>query len=265
MRTSYPTPSFSDGYQYKLVDSTFIHAIHLARSSGNWTYNLGVSFQSNQDEIKWYIVNDPKALYKKLTDPKQSPGFTFNNSVKGKQYTTTQVNELKGYVDCTNYAHAPKKVKPFCGHTDHTEDGIDPPKYNKNTSPEAIRLLEAWKAQLNAKVTPKGFAIPRIDPTPLPTAPVYTGQSGYGSLLEVCQRVGESSCISYLAMGYNRTDKNFIVYFALKTKPHDVLAFFTDNASVYRDWTSATSLGRFYNRSIRFQQDVFSVRGAAKA
>ena len=244
MRTSYPTPAFSDGYQFKLVDSTFIHAIHLARSTGTWAYNLGISFQNNQDEIKWYIVKDPKGLYKKLTDPKQSPGFTFNNSVKGKPFDTTWV------VDTPN---KPKEV---------------PQGYNINTKQSTIDLLEAWKAELNAKraqvkTNEKGFAIPKVDPTPLPTAPVYTGQSGYGSLLDVCQKVSESSCISYLALGYNRAAKNFVVYFALKSDTTNVLAFFTDKASVYRDWSSAESLGRFYNRSIKFRENVFSVRAAA--
>lgn len=258
VRTSYPTPSFSDGYQFKIVDSTFIHAIHLARSSGNWTYNLGVSFQSNQDEIKWYIVSDPKALYKKLTDPKQSPGFTFNNSVKGKPFETTNV--LTGsnkYID-ESLAKVKKDV------------GALVTEYNRNTSPEAIRLLEAWKQRLNAQVAPvktptKRFAVPKINPTPLPKDPGPCTQSGYGVLLDVYQDTAKSCCIHYLALGYNRQAKNFVVYFALKTNKLDIQAFFTDNASVYRDWTNAVSLGRFYNRSIKLQQNVFSVRGAAKA
>lgn len=256
MRTSYPTPAFSDGYQFKLVDSTFIHAIHLARNVsgwGNWTYNLGVSFQSNQDEIKWYTVKDPKALYNKLTDPKQSPGFTFNNSVKGKPFTTTQVVDKPSLSSKSN-------------------------SYNLNTKPEAIKLLEAWKERLNAQLAPKtnvakkveqpilkGFAVPKIDPTPLPKAAGTVSQSGYGALLDVCQRVYESSCISYLALGYNRTDQNFVVYYALKTDPQNILAFFTDDARDYRNWSKFESLGRYYNRNIKYIKDSFSVRAAAKA
>ena len=253
MRTSYPTPAFSDGYQFKLVDSTFIHAVHIARTNGSGNYCLGISFQKDQDTICWYIVKDPVATYKKLTDPKQSPGFTFNNSVKGKKFNALPVYE-----------------KPFNTKYDNYKE--EPQKYNVNTKDAAKKLLEAWKAELNKPVAPKlipkpatAYIYPKVDPTPLPKDPGYQTQSGYGTLLDVCQKVGNSSCISYLALGYNRLDKNFVVYFALKTKPHDVLAFFTDDASDYRDWTNAESLGRFYNRSIKLHQDVFSVRWVAQA
>jgi hypothetical protein len=257
MRTIYPTPSFSDGYQYKLVDSTFIHAIHLARECGTWNYVLGVSFQENQDEIKWYLVSDPKGLFKKLTDPKQSPGFTFNNSVKGKPFETTNVpKDNTKYID-----ESLAKVKKDVAALDT--------QYNRNTSPEAIRLLEAWKQRLNAQGAPKtnakGFTVPKVDPTPLPKDSGPCTQSGYGALLDVCQDTAKSSCISYLAMGYNRQYKNFVVYFALKTQSTNILAFTTDDASTYRNWTNAESLGRFYNRNIKQIENVFSVRAAAKA
>ena len=270
MRTSYPTPTFSDGYQFKLVDSTFIHAVHLARTVGTGNYCLGITFQSNEDSISWYVVKDPVATYKKLTDPKQSPGFTFNNSVKGKKFHALPVYE--------------KPNKSYYGQTDHTEDGIDPKKFfglsdkasagvgkkeQANTLVEGWKArLEAWKATLNApvKTNAKGLAIPKVDNTPLPKDPPYAGQSGYGTLLDVCQKVANSSCISYLALGYNKKDKNFVVYFTLKSQgAQNMQAFFTDDASVYRCWTSAESLGRYYNKFVKVQENIFSVRGAAKA
>jgi hypothetical protein len=243
MRTSYPTPTFSDGYQYKLVDSTFIHAVHIARTVGNGNYCLGISFQKDENTICWYVVKDPVAVYKKLTDPNQSPGFTFNNSVKGKKFNALHVYDKAGY--STEYK--------------------EPQKYNVNTKEATKKLLEAWKAELNKPVAPK-LVKPKADLTPLPKDPGYVGQSGYGTLLEVYQECGKSSCISYLALGYNRKDKNFVVYFTLKSQgAQNMQAFFTDDASVYRDWTNAESLGKYYNRNIRYVEDTFSVRAAAKA
>lgn len=204
MRTTYPTPSFSDQYVYKLVDSTFIHAVHLAKSKGSWTYSLGISLQKEQDTIYWYIVNDAQGLYKKLTDPKKSPGFTYNNSVKGKQYTKQEVVDNKPIWPKT-YAVKPTVLVP-------------------------------------------ASAIPKAPVAPKPPAKIeYV--STYGPLLETSNK--SSSCIAYLGLGFNKTSKGFVIYYALKNNVHNVYALETDDASIYRGWVNSESLGRYFNQVIR--------------
>lgn len=234
MRTQYPVPSFADNYQYKLVDSTFIHAIHLAKSKGNWTYSLGVSFQDNQDEIKWYIVNDPVGLYKKLTDPTKSPGFTFNNSVKGKQYTTAPVVDKQ-----------PSKPSSLQKNLDTIKENMERKLFSGKEEEE---LLAAFYEKLRAKQK---------------ESPKVEFVSTYGPLLDTAQKT--SSCIGYLALGFNKTTKGFVIYYALKTKPHDVYAIETDDANVYRDWISSESLGKYFNRWIKGMNRVLLKSRVASA
>jgi hypothetical protein len=209
MRTTYPTPSFSDQYNFKLVDSTFIHAVHLAKSKGSWTYSLGISLQKEQDTIYWYIVNDAQGLYRKLTDPKKSPGFTYNNSVKGKQYTKQEV-----------------------------VDKAIPAKTTTSTNFKLDEIESYWAGK-------KSQPIPKAPEKPAKVEYVST----YGPLLDTVNK--QSSCIAYLGLGYNRSSKGFVIYYALKNNVHNVYAIETDDASIYRGWVNSESLGRYFNQVIR--------------
>lgn len=241
MRTSYPTPSFSDQYTFKIVDSTFIHAVHLAKSKGSWNYCLGVTMQDDQNTIFWYIVKDPVAIYNRLTDPKKSPGFTFNNSVKGKQYTKQTVVD-KPYI-------APKPLSSYLGEL---------PKIDPETEKDARTLIEAYwskKAKEEEKApVPAPKAEPLVSWTAQQVVPpkpkVIQFESGYGPLLDTCQNIN-STCIAFLGLGYNRAGKGLVIYYALKSKPQDVIAVETDDAGLYREWTQSHSLGQYYNRHIK--------------
>lgn len=264
MRTNYPVPSFSDQYKFQLVDSTFIHAVHLAKSKGSWTYSLGVSLQSDQDTIYWYIVKDPVGVYNRLTDPKKSPGFTYNNSVKGKQYTKQQVVDKPQWyapagLDRSNVVKPPfiqcdKPNSPSRIYPKPLSSYIDAPDTAKkagptNLSQELTELAAYWekKAREEEKApvpVSKGFA--SIVP---PKPQVIQFESNYGPLLDTFQC--NSTCINFLGLGYNRAGKGLVIYYALKTKPTDVIAIETDDAGLYREWTQSSSLGQYYNRHIK--------------
>lgn len=265
MRTNYPVPSFSDQYKFQLVDSTFIHAVHLAKSKGSWTYSLGVSLQSDQDTIYWYIVKDPVGVYNRLTDPKKSPGFTYNNSVKGKQYTKQQVvdkpqwyapagldrskvDDKTPFIQCDK-PNGPGRIypKPLSSYF----DAPDTAKKANTLSAELTELAAYWekKAREEEKApvpVSNGFA--SIAP---PKPKVVQFESGYGPLLDTSDKVGYSSCIAFLGLGYNRAGKGLVIYYALKSKPNDVIAVETDDAGLYREWTQSSSLGQYYNRHIK--------------
>lgn len=203
MRTSYPTPSFADIYRYTIVDSTFLHAVHLAKSKGNWTYTVGVSFLNNPEEIVWYVnVKDPEGVYARLADPRKSPGFTFNNTLKGKQYTKQEV--------------------------------VNKPKASGWTSVQPLR--PELRAGPDKPVAPKQ-----------PEKVEFV--STYGPLLATCQK--PSSCIGYLALGYDSKNIGLVIYYALKNKPHDVYALEIENINEYKLWTTAESLGKYYNRYVK--------------
>jgi hypothetical protein len=220
MRTSYPIPAFSDQYTFKLVDSTFIHAVHLAKSKGAWNYSIGITLQNEQDTIYWYIVKDPQGLYKKLTDPKKSPGFTYNNSIKGKQYSKQYIKRedlgkltLEAYWDSKQSKSKPiQKVMPV----------VEKPE----------------NPQSNSKPIAKPENPPKVE---------YV--SSYGPLLDVTRK--QSSCIAYLALGFNKNTKGFVIYFALKNNIHNMYALETDDAGIYRNWINSLSLGSHYNKVIR--------------
>jgi hypothetical protein len=292
MRTSYPVPSFSDGYQYKIVDSTFIHAVHIARSKGTNTYTLGISLLKDQDTIIWYIVKEPLALYHRLTDPKQSPGFIFNNSVKGKQNTKQAVVDkkvvpkpLSSYLNTDKpIAKAEKKVAPS-SHVAHGPD-IDGccGKCQGNiidaggmSISQVYDMLE--KIILNRKCDPvsnpcpvetyKGptsFAVPKENKLPEPSkkeVEKVNPSFSYGPMLDAYGDCGKSSCISYLALGYNKAAKGLVVYYSL-TKSSDVHAIETDDITLYRDWIESDSLGKFYNEFIRYVNPGKLLRSCAK-
>ena len=243
MRTSYPTPSFANNYKFKLVDSTFIHAVHIAESKGSYTFTLGISLQSDPDVILWYILKDPLAVWQRITDPKQSPGFVYNNSVKGKQYTRQTVVE---------------KVKPESWKIESSPNG-------------------AWKVAYESllgekKVTPKPLAsylkeekehvcCGKCNDHKAPIVVTPTQYNGYGPLLDVCSKA--SSCLGYLALGFNRDTKGLVIYYAIKNNS-DVYALQTTDATLYQNWIKSDSLGRYFNRNIK-RLGAVNVRRAAKA
>ena len=250
MRTTYPTPSFAINYRYKLVDSTFIHAVHFAESKGSYTYTLGISLQSDTDTILWYILKDPLAVWQRITDPKQSPGFVYNNSVKGKQYTKQVVVEKvkpeswkieannSGWKVAYDNLLSDKKVtpKPLSSYLKEEKEHVCCGKCNDNKAPATVH------------VNPKGSG-------------VVNQYNGYGPLLDVCSKA--SSCLGYLALGFNRDTKGLVIYYAIKNN-HDVYALQTDDATLYREWVKSDSLGRYFNRNIK-RLGATNVRRAAKA
>lgn len=235
MRTLYPCPTFANHYDFKLVDSTFIHAVHLAYRKGNDGAMFGVSFQSDEDSINWYDVKNPEAVYVKMTNPKLSPGFTFNNSVKGKKFSTIKVND--------------NPVR----RTFNVDAG--------NVSPKVAQgVMEMMKARLNQN----GAATPPITSDPFiqcdkPNGPgrMYPKpvkveyESSFGPLLDTCSNYQNSSCMSYIAMGYNKFTKGLVIYYALKSKMTDVYAVEVMDATIYTNWLKADSLGRYYNQVIK--------------
>lgn len=289
MRTSYPIPTFSNGYQYKIVDSTFIHAVHIARSKGSDTLTLGISLLKDQDTILWYIVKDPISVYNRLTDPKQSPGFVFNNSVKGKQHTKQTVVDkkvvpkpLSSYLNTDKpIAKAEKKVVP----SNHVAHGVDiehaccgkckgnsidaggmsisqvydivnriihTHKLNPVSTPCPV---ETYNAPANY-IAPKEMKLPEPSKKEVPSF-------SYGQLLDVYNDCCKSSCISYLALGYNKAAKGLVIYYSLN-KSNDVHVIETDDITLYRDWIEAHSLGKFYNEFVRYQTPGKLLRSCAK-
>lgn len=216
MRTQYPMPTFAITYDYRILDSTFIHAVHLAARRGNDGYMLGVSFQSDENTINWYDVKDPIGIYKRMVDPKKSPGFTFNNSVKNKKYSAIKVNDnpIKRVVDAPDRA----VLKVDAG----------------NATPDiAKKMVEDYKQKIMNK------------------PPVIEFQSSYGPLLDTCGNLKGSSCINYLALGFNRATKGFVIYYALKSKIQDVYAVETMDATLYPEWIAQDSLGKYFNQVIK--------------
>ena len=273
MRTSYPVPSFCDSYQYKIVDSTFIHAVHLAKSKGSNTYTLGVSMIKEQDTIIWYIVKDPITVYSRLTNPKLSPGFVFNNSVKGKQNTKQTVVDKKVAVKpLSSYLNTDKpiaKAQPqvvksgCCGKCHSNENHIDLGTMSI-TQVQAILKQLAQALEYNKKdpvstpcpvttwvATPKtSFVAPKETKLPEPSKKEVQSFS-YGPMLDVYNNCGKSSCIAYLALGYDKASKGLVIYYSLKSCMTDVYAIQTDDITLYRDWIEADSLGKFYNEYVR--------------
>jgi hypothetical protein len=364
MRTNYPTPKFSKEYQFKLVDSTFIHAIHLARAA-NPRYNkhkgyiLGISFQADQDTIKWYDVKkDPCVLYNDMINPKKSPGFIFNNSVKGSPIEVTRVDqeeavewmnkaltglpsnsyitELKNSLSNTYNKESPHKCcgkceKPINGDlayylkhnlsipigkyslpngkwtleitqvtepnsimykhlqqivTDHKEivgtnkkeiyqDTIASKETQQQRTQRLKKEMESYWSPANVKAreearkygtlyeyeSKNSWSLDKSSITKMEDQAKKDSVS-YGPLLDTC--IKGSSCISYLALGYNRKDKNFIIYYSLKSEPRNILAFFTDDGGLFRDWSKSESLGKFYNEFVMGMYDTFSLIGAVK-
>lgn len=240
MRTSYPTPSFAITYDYKLVDSTFIHAVHLALTKGSYNSTLGISLQSDPETILWYILKDPDAVWRRITDPKQSPGFVYNNSVKGKQYTKQVVVEKNPWKATTNLDLGAKPLSSYLT--------TEKPKTECMCGGKCQNHLKA-KAPATVHVNPKGSGV------------AVNEYNGYGPLLDVCQR--DSSCLGYLALGFNRNTKGLVIYYAIKNNS-DVYALRTNDATLYQEWIKAESLGRYFNRSIK-RLGAVNVRRAAKA
>ena len=240
MRTNYPTPSFAITYDYKLVDSTFIHAVHLALTKGSYNSTLGISLQLDPETILWYILKDPDAVWRRITDPKQSPGFVYNNSVKGKQYTKQVVVEKNPWKATTNLDLG---VKPLSSYLT-----TEKPKTECMCGGKCQNHLKA-KAPATVHVNPKGSGV------------AVNEYNGYGPLLDVCQR--DSSCLGYLALGFNRNTKGLVIYYAIKNNS-DVYALRTNDATLYQEWIKAESLGRYFNRSIK-RLGAVNVRRAAKA
>ena len=254
MRTSYPTPSFAITYDYKLVDSTFIHAVHLALTKGSYNSTLGISLQSDPETILWYILKDPDAVWRRITDPKQSPGFVYNNSIRGKQYTKQVVVEKNPWKATTNLEQ-PQWFAP--AGLDRTKVTPKPLSSYLTTEKPKTECMCGGKCQdhLKAKapatvhVNPKGSGV------------VVNEYNGYGPLLDVCQR--DSSCLGYLALGFDRVTKGLVIYYAIKNNS-GVYALRTNDATLYQEWIKAKSLGRYFNRNIK-RLGAVNVRRAAKA
>ena len=273
MRTNYPTPSFAIRYDYQLVDSTFIHAVHFAVTKGSYNSTLGISLQSDPDTILWYILKDPGAVWRRITDPKQSPGFVYNNSIRGKQYTKQEVVDKTPFIQCdkpngpgriypkplSSYLEAPKKHVCCGGKNCQVEgktvvkNGVAQLEFETKisttqpTSFSPVQLKE--KAPATVHVNPKGSGV------------AVNEYNGYGPLLDVCNRT--SSCLGYLALGFNRVTKGLVIYYAIKNN-NDVYALQTNDATLYQEWIKAESLGRYFNRSIK-RLGAVNVRRAAKA
>jgi len=283
MRTSYPNPSFSVNYQYKIVDSTFIHAVHIAESKGNHTYTLGISLLKDQDTIIWYIVKEPLALYRRLTDPKQSPGFIFNNSVKGKQNTKQAVVDKKVAVKpLSSYLNAdkpiakaePKKVAHgedidgCCGKCHGKENHVDLGTMNITQAQSILKqLANAWayKAPVSNPCPVNTYTAPSNTSWIAPAGVKLPNVSfSYGPMLDTYNNCGKSSCIAYLALGYNKNAKSLVIYYSLASKSTDVFVIETDDITLYRDWINADSLGKFYNEFVRHSEPGKLLRSCAK-
>jgi hypothetical protein len=236
MRTSYPRPANHNNigyYEYKLVDSSFIHAIHYfdPYNTVGSTRLIGVTFQDDQNTINWYNVRDALTIYQNLTNPKKSPGFVFNNSLRGKPFVPQKV------VD-----------KPLVtGVNPYTQKVVDKPvteiDWKITFGPTKWELVETPKPVKTVK-------------KPV-NKPVEIESKSYGVLLEQCNKL--SSCIKYLALGFNNATKGFVIYYAVDnsttqqgaTWQRNLRVIETDDASVYRDWVNAESLGKHFNKCIR--------------
>lgn len=272
MRTNYPTPSFAIRYDYQLVDSTFIHAVHFAVTKGSYNSTLGISLQSDPDTILWYILKDPDAVWRRITDPKQSPGFVYNNSIRGKQYTKQVVVEKNSWRASTSLEPGFMRqdnswkieTKPngswnvaYDGKTSDNKVVVKPLSSYLTTEKPKTECMCGGKCQNHLKekapatvhVNPKGSGV------------VVNEYNGYGPLLDVCNRT--SSCLGYLALGFNRVTKGLVIYYAIKNN-NDVYALQTNDATLYQEWIKAESLGRYFNRSIK-RLGAINVRRAAKA
>ena len=271
MRTSYPVPSFSDEYSYKIVDSTFIHAVHLAKSKGSKRiYTLGISLLKDQDTIIWYIVKDPQSIFLRLTDPKQSPGFVFNNSVKGKQNTKQVVVDKKVVPKpLSSYLNTTKPVDKdhvCCGRCQQHKNDLlktlaqEALNYSKPVSTPCP--VTTWTANLKTSfIAPKETKLP--PPSNKEIEKVKPSFS-YGVMLDIYNNCGKSSCIAYLALGYNKAQKSLVVYYSLKSCMTDVYAIETDDITLYRDWIESDSLGKFYNDYVRHYEPGKLLRSCAK-
>jgi hypothetical protein len=238
-----------------------------------------------------------------LTDPKQSPGFVFNNSVKGKQHTKQtivdkpqykQINTKNGasvypkplssYLNADKpIAKAEKKVAPSSHVADI--DGCCGKCKGKNhvdlgtmsaTQAHSIlkQLAEVWgkKAPVSTPcpvetyTAPANYIAPKEMKLPEPSrkeVEKVNPSFSYGPMLDAYHDCGKSSCISYLALGYNKAAKGLVIYYSLN-KSSDIYVIETDDITLYRDWISADSLGKFYNEYIRHVEPGKLLRSCAK-
>lgn len=239
MRTYYPKPSFATkSYQFKLVNSSFIHAVHLAES---WdSHSIGVSFIKDEDVIQWYVHSNSVNVYNKLTDTR-SVGFVFNNTLKGKQYTKTSV------------ASSPKDAPVISPKTSLAEKLQEMKKTAmqsvKTPSEKALEDISKILNQLVQDVTPK---VPK-------TSPEYAFSTG--PVLHVCTK--ESTCIFYLALGFDTKTLENVIFYSLNSAPRDVYIIRNASLSTYKDWIK-DSLGQYYNKHIKHFTHSVLLRSLAK-
>jgi hypothetical protein len=252
MRTYYPKPSFATkSYQFKLVNSSFIHAIHLAQSLDS--FSVGVSFIKDEDVIQWYVHSNSVNVYNKLTDPTRSVGFVFNNTLKGKQYIKTTV------------ASSPKDapvISPKTSLAEHLlKDASERLQEMKKTAMESVKTpsekaledISKIITQLVQDVTPK------VTKVSLNSTPDYANTTG--PVLHVCTK--ESTCIFYLALGFDTKTLENVIFYSLNSAPGDVYIIRNASLSTYKDWIK-DSLGQYYNKHIKHFTHSVLLRSLAK-
>lgn len=291
MKTNYVRPFGSTHYEFKLVDSSFIHAIHYAMWNHNVPYKLGVSLLSNPEHITWYNVHNPVGVYSKLTNPHNSPGFVFNNSVRGKPNTTFPQGFFPKQDDVTHIDN-----KPYLNHADRKdvyEHTVGTKESRKKVVEELTNSLNAWLNPNETNVSVREAASKRVmdalNTKELdeavnsmkynPTTDVHNEDTVNVVLKNV--KTGSTVAVSSLknvsANGLNASFKfgvlldtcqkssSIISYLALgfnqATKGFVIYysiknkpglyTIVTDVANVYRNWCNAESLGRHFNKTIK--------------
>ena len=300
MRTYYPKPSFAAySYKFKLVNSSFIHAVHLSDSN-----SVGLSFIKDEDTIQWYVHNDPVGVYNKLTDPTKSVGFVFNNTLKGKQYTKTTVagspkDALVGILRNMPSERPVKtesvQVKPWVNPFKLTEEPPVKPHYvdvklagmsqenqenikaladelvkRSNDKIEEKKTAGEWPPKVTTK-TPSEKALEDIskiitqlvqDVTPTRVTPIVPDYANTtGPVLHVCTK--ESTCIFYLALGFDTKTLENVIFYSLKSAPQDVYVIRSASLSTYKAWIK-DSLGKYYNSTIKHFTHSVLLRSLAK-
>lgn len=279
MRTYYPKPSFTSSYQFKLVNSSFIHAIHLAGS-----HSVGVSFIKDEDTIQWYVHNDPVGVYNKLTDPTKSVGFVFNNTLKGKQYTKTNVAGSPKHAPVVGTPRNMPEERPIKTESVQVKPWVNPVSIRQekikaladelvkraNDKLEEKKTVGEWPPKVVPK-TPSEKALEEIskiitqlvvDVTPKPNevyVPNYANTTG--PVLHVCTK--ESSCIFYLALGFDTKTLENVIFYSLNSAPRDVYVIKGASLSTYKAWIK-DSLGKYYNSTIKHFTNSVLLRSLAK-
>jgi hypothetical protein len=126
----------------------------------------------------------------------------------------------------------------------------DTPKVAQTPSEKALEDITKILNQLVIDVTPK------VVPT---TTPDYANTTG--PVLHVCTK--ESTCIFYLALGFDTKTLENVIFYSLKSAPTDVYVIRNALLSTYKDWIK-DSLGQYYNKHIKHFTHSVLLRSLAK-